>query len=169
MSNAASVSAYITRETIIGAVINALFSLLFVVVIFAGQSSEPMLGNNGLLFDSIPQGLAIGLLGSFFPSFLTRKRIKTGSLNCHAQQAQSMLPQHPFLRALIFAGLGALLTLLAFALLHFAAGFNEFTFYQAMILKVLWGALLGGSVAQVALRLAIRDYSVINRGNAATA
>ena len=100
-------SAYITRETLIGGVINAFFSLIFVFIVFAGHATISMTGSDGLLIDSLPQGLAIGLLGSFFPSFLTRKRLSTGALPACSHQSRSRLPLQPFLRALLFAALGA--------------------------------------------------------------
>ena len=102
-----SLSAYIFRETLIGGGINAFFSLIFVFIVFAGQATISMAGSDGLLIDSLPQGLAIGLLGSFFPSFLTRKRLSTGALPACSHQSRSRLPLQPFLRALLFAALGA--------------------------------------------------------------
>ena len=102
-----SLSAYIFRETLIGGVINAFFSLIFVFIVFAGQATISMAGSDGLLIDSLPQGLAIGLLGSFFPSFLTRKRLSTGALPACSHQSRSRQPLQPFLRALLFAALGA--------------------------------------------------------------
>lgn len=69
MQHDQSLSAYIFRETLIGGVINAFFSLIFVFIVFAGQATISMAGSDGLLIDSLPQGLAIGLLGSFFHRF----------------------------------------------------------------------------------------------------
>ena len=107
MQHDQSLSAYIFRETLIGGVINAFFSLIFVFIVFAGQATISMAGSDGLLIDSLPQGLAIGLLGSFFPSFLTRKRLSTGALPACSHQSRSRQPLQPFLRALLFAALGA--------------------------------------------------------------
>ena len=107
MQHDQSLSAYIFRETLIGGGINAFFSLIFVFIVFAGQATISMAGSDGLLIDSLPQGLAIGLLGSFFPSFLTRKRLSTGALPACSHQSRSRLPLQPFLRALLFAALGA--------------------------------------------------------------
>ncbi|WP_296049528.1 hypothetical protein [uncultured Alteromonas sp.] len=159
MAGDTSLSAYITRETLTGGTINALFSLLFVFIVFSGQSTVSMTGSAGLLVDSLPQGLAIGLLGSFFPSFLTRNRLRKGDIKTRLQPAPSPLPQHPFLRALLFALLGASLTSLLFGLSYLVGGVAQLSFTLAAIIKVVWGGLLGAVVANIALRLALRDYS----------
>lgn len=159
MTGESSTAAYITRETLIGGTINALFSLLFVFIVFAGQPTVAMTGSSGLLIDSLPQGLAIGLLGSFFPSFLTRNRLRKGDIKTRTQQPRSPLPQQPFLRALLFALLGAALTALLFGLFYLVGEVEQLSFIVAAIVKVVWGGLLGAVVANTALRLALRDYS----------
>ncbi|GGF76361.1 hypothetical protein [Alteromonas lipolytica] len=154
------VSGYIKRETCIGLVINALFSLLFVWLIFGGQADVSLTGEQGLIIDSIPQGLAIGLLGSFFPSMLTRKRLAAGAIHPPANvRTPSALPQLPFLRALIFALISALVSLGLFTLLSVVSGLAAISFIQALVIKVFWGALLGGAVSNIALRFALRDYA----------
>lgn len=156
--NSPTLQSYVRTETLIGAVINALFSVLFVFLIFSGQSQIGMTGEGGLLIDSIPQGLAIGLMGAFFPSFLTRKRIKGGQVCVDASEhAASKLPAHPFVRALLFAVAGAIASLLLFVLLSALIGSVSFT--QALALKTVWGALLGGVVSYIALQFALRDYA----------
>ncbi|MDG6099650.1 hypothetical protein EXU34_19505 [Alteromonas sp. ZYF713] len=155
-------SAYIIRETLIGGVINAFFSLIFVFIVFAGQATIAMTGSDGLLIDSLPQGLAIGLLGSFFPSFLTRKRLSKGALPCGSQQSGSRLPLHPFLRALLFAALGAALTVVLFYSLFLVGQVTHLSFLNAAFIKVIWGGLLGAAVANTALRLALRDYHYLH-------
>ena len=157
-----SLSAYIFRETLIGGVINAFFSLIFVFIVFAGQATISMAGSDGLLIDSLPQGLAIGLLGSFFPSFLTRKRLSTGALPACSHQSRSRLPLQPFLRALLFAVLGAALTVVLFYSLFLVGKVTHLSFLQAAFIKVIWGGLLGAAVAHTALRLALRDYHYLH-------
>jgi len=150
---------YILKETAISSVINALFSVLFVFVVFGGQSSVSLQGASGLLFDSIPQGIAIGFMGAFFPSFLTRKRIATGALSLPTRAStSSFLPLMPVLRALLFAIAGALVSLAVFAVPTFVIGIATLTFLQVLLLKTLWGALLGAGVSYIALRAALHDY-----------
>lgn len=156
--NSPTLQRYVRTETLIGAVINAIFSVLFVFLIFSGQSHIGMTGEGGLLIDSVPQGLAIGLMGAFFPSFLTRKRIKGGQVSIESSaQPASKLPAHPFVRALLFALASGVVSLLLFVLLSAAIGSVSFT--QALILKTVWGGLLGGMVSYIALQFALRDYA----------
>ena len=145
---------YKSVETVVGAVINGLFSLFFVFLIFGGLDVVPMQGDSGLFIDSIPQGLAIGFMGAFFPSFLTRKRIRNGESG-HT----SWLPSHPVLRALVFAVFGAALSLSFFALLTFAVNIEALAFSTAAVVKTIWGICLGGLVAAITIRLALNDYA----------
>lgn len=157
--NSPTLQRYVRKETLIGAVINALFSVLFVFLIFSGQSQIGITGEGGLLIDSIPQGLAIGLMGAFFPSFLTRKRIKSGQVDVDTNaQSASKLPTHPFMRALLFALAGGVISLLLFVSL--SALISSVSFTQALALKTVWGALLGGVVSYIALQFALRDYAM---------
>ncbi|MDC8833054.1 hypothetical protein [Alteromonas gilva] len=109
--------------------INGLFSLFFVFLIFGGMADIPMQGSDGLFTDSIPQGLAIGFMGAFFSSFLTRKRICNGQLTINEKtESASWLPVHPAIRALLFALLGAVVTLNFFALLTFGFSIDSRAF-----------------------------------------
>lgn len=155
-----TLSRYKSIETVVGAVINGLFSLFFVFLIFGGLDVVPMQGDSGLFIDSIPQGLAIGFMGAFFPSFLTRKRIRSGQLHVDEHSAQaSWLPSHPLLRALILAVFGAVLSVAFFAVLTFAINIDALAFTNAAMLKTLWGICLGGLVAAITIRLALNDYA----------
>ncbi len=89
---------YKTIETSIGAIINGAFSLLFASLIFGSLQSVPMLGENGLFIDSTPQGLAVGFMCAFFPSFLTRKRINSGQIGPIPEE-RLFLPKNAVLRA----------------------------------------------------------------------
>lgn len=153
-----TLSKYKTTETVVGALINGAFSLLFVFLIFGGAEAVPMLGEGGLFIDSIPQGLAIGFMGAFFPSFLTRKRIRDGQLQVPGQHKHSFLPVHPVARAVIFALLGALLTIGFFGLLTFGVNISSMAFSMAAVVKTLWGIFLGAIVAAITIRLALMDY-----------
>ncbi|MDG6098431.1 hypothetical protein EXU34_13345 [Alteromonas sp. ZYF713] len=158
MSNA-DLSKYKTIETIVGAVINGAFSLLFVFLIFGAMEQVSMQGESGLLLDSIPQGLAIGFMGAFFPSFLTRKRIRNGQLKLDTTpQGRSFLPVNPILRGVIFAVFGALLSISLFAILIFGGNITALSFMHVAILKTFWGVVLGAIVAAISIRLALRDY-----------
>ena len=157
--SAAPLSKYKTIETTVGAVINGAFSLLFVFIVFGDMELVPMRGESGLFIDSIPQGLAIGFMGAFFPSFLTRKRIKSGQLKLdNASQGHSFLPFNPVLRALVFATFGAVLSVSFFAILTFVANISSVAFTQAALLKTIWGICLGAIVAAITIRLALKDY-----------
>lgn len=155
-----SLGRYKCVETAIGAVINGLFSLLFVFLVFGGLDIIPMQGDSGLLLDSIPQGLAIGFMGTFFPSFLTRKRIRNGQLHVNVQAAHNTwLPVHPVIRALVFAIIGATLSLSFFAVLTFVLNIVTLAFVSTVVVKTLWGLCLGGLVTAITIRLALNDYA----------
>ena len=136
---------YVTIETLVGAIINGLFSVLFVFLIFSGQAHVSTAGEQGLLLDSLPQGFAIGFMGAFFPSFLTRKRIQAGNIQAAPTDSSSPLPVMPVLRALLFAVIAAILSVVIFTVLSLLVSSLSFT--VAAIIKTLWGVLLGGIVS----------------------
>lgn len=159
MSNTQTRRRYIVQETAISGVINGLFSLLFAWLVFGQATLNADTLATQLLLDAIPQGLAIGFMGAFFASFLTRKRLLANVIaGCVGET--SHLPRHPVLRALVFSVLGALSTVLFFVVWLFLIKGSLPSTFLIIMTKVSWGALLGTLVAYSALRMALVDYAV---------
>ena len=63
-----------------------------------------------------------------------------------------------FIRTLLFAAL----TVGLFYSLLVVGKVTHLSFLHAVVIKVIWGGLLGAAVANTALRLALRDYQYLH-------
>lgn len=155
------ISRYIVQETVISSVINGLFSLLFAYLVFWHAELTTDNFAREILIDAIPQGIAIGFMGAFFASFLTRKRIASGAISSVNGQV-SRLPAHPLFRALIFSLCGALISVGAFFIIITALGNTLLENSVIVLVKVIWGMVLGAASAYIALRFALVDYAPVS-------
>ncbi|MGE0114456.1 MAG: hypothetical protein AB7T07_06195 [Steroidobacteraceae bacterium] len=93
---------YIKRETIIGIFANLLMVTAITFVVFGDLKLIGPWGSKGFVADFGIQTFAIGLIASFFPSIITRKRLAAGSLT-YANTVWFRLPQNLLLRCLLIA------------------------------------------------------------------
>jgi hypothetical protein len=68
---------YVRTEMIVATIINAILSIVFMLIVFGGQPIVAVGGRGGLIVDSIPQTAMIALMSMLVPSLLTRRRLKT--------------------------------------------------------------------------------------------
>lgn len=135
----------IRREAAISFFINALLSLAFFAGTFGLSSQLLVWGTpDNLALDFIPQSTAVALMSALVPSLLARRHLPA-------------LPLRPiFLHAALLAADGALLgALLAFAIQTIAL--PSVAASAALIMKLVYGGVLGSIVTTIALRLLLRS------------
>ncbi len=141
---------YLKKESLVSFVINSVLSLLFIYLVFYPVDSLPVWGVDGLLLDSMIQGFAIGLMASLVPILITSKRVAGGKLNGLTMR-DNWLSRHCIIASLLFALLSALISLTinlgGFLLLDI----SSISFYSALILKVIFGGVLGALVTYKSL------------------
>jgi hypothetical protein len=141
---------YLFTESAIGSAISLALSILFVFVIFDLEQAVPIFGINGLIFDALPQSVAIAFMATLMPTLLTRRRLKTGKINVIDGRV-SRLPHNVFLRSLMVA----IVVTISAIILHFVVfgltGLNSLSFTSVLIYKASYGALLGAVVAYYSL------------------
>lgn len=138
---------YLAIETGIAAVINAVLSLIFVLLVFDGLDRVPALGDSGLAFDALPQSFMVALMSALVPAILTRKRLRARLIDGASPPAIGAI----VVRAVIVAVLAALvLTALQFALLRI--GPESYPFGPVLVAKMLYGAILGAAIARGVVR-----------------
>lgn len=93
---------YIARETVIGIVANLIMVAAITFVVFGDLETIGAWGSKGFAVDFGIQTFAIGLIASFFPAFITQKRLASGNLT-YADAAFFRLPQNLLLRSLLIA------------------------------------------------------------------
>lgn len=145
---------YVRTEMAIAAVINAVLSAAFAWVVFGGQAVVPVLGWRGLAVDTVPQSLMVALMSCLVPTLLTRRRIAAGQVAVLPPGRR--WPRHALVRALgIAVPIAALAGLAGMAVLPLTGPAWSLT--AVATLKPLYGALLGATIARLAVTLALKD------------
>lgn len=138
----------------IAAVISAVLSIVFLLLVFGLPVTIPVAGRGGLVMDAVPQSAVIALMSSLVPTLLTRRRVRTGAVA--PLPGTSWLPRHALVRALVIAVTVAVLGVAAHALL-LPLGPAHWRFAAVLAYKPLYGALLGAAVARMATIAALKD------------
>lgn len=144
---------YIAIEATIGATISGLLSIIFVLLIFGGRATIPVVGPTGLIVDAVPQGFAIALMATLVPTWLTRRRLARGTV-LPTGPARTTPPRSLFVTAVGMAAVGAALTAGMTALL-LVVGVDDLNLSTVLLGKTIWGFLLGGGVAALMTRAAL--------------
>lgn len=127
--------ALLLREAAISAVINAVLSIVFFILVF-GTTGAPRLDALGA--DFLPQAFMVSLMGSLVPALLMRRQLG-GAIGPIV------------LRAVVFALLGAAIAGGGAYWLCALHGAATLPFATAMTVKAAFGAVLGAIVAPLAV------------------
>lgn len=150
-SNAAALTAsqrrYLTIETIIAAVINAVLSLAFVLLVFGNRKVISAMGVDGLVLDAVPQTLMVTLMSALVPGLLTRKRILAGQVDGVAPSTAGSV-----VRRAIIAAIATAVLLTAVHLAVLSIGQVAYPFAGVLVAKIVYGAILGASIARWTVR-----------------
>ena len=145
---------YLATEMTVAAVISAVLSIVFVVLVFGGRDMVPVWGAGGLVVDALPQSAMIALMSALVPTLLTRRRMRAGAVMPRAGRRWS--PRHAVGRALVIAAAATLLAGIAHTAL-LPLGPARWPFVAVLAYKPIYGALLGGAVAWCAVMVALAD------------
>ncbi len=144
---------YIRRETLVSMAINGVLSLVFFLIVFGRASDIPLWGVGNWVFDYLPQGFMITLMSTLVPGALTAKRLKVGALQPSSQK--SRLPRSLVLRALLLSIIAAPVGAALIATIALASGVEVLDWMPALLIKVIYGAILGAVVTPSGLRSAL--------------
>lgn len=143
---------YVFKESAISAVINALFSIVFVFLIFYPASHIAVFGADGLVVDAIPQSLAITFMATLIPTLVTRSRKRKGLVTA-SPECITWLPKNAVLRALTLAIIIALITVAGHFAVFSLLAIESVSFNTAAIAKVIYGAMLGALITRYTVSL----------------
>jgi hypothetical protein len=147
---------YIATEVAISALINGALSLLAAWLVFGGRQSIEAAGPQGFAMDFLPQTFMVTLMSTLVPTWLTRRRVRSGQIG-KLPQAASRLPQNVALRALALAlASTALLGVGAMALAPVVLE-GAVLLTGLLALKVAYGVVISVPVTGFALRAALAD------------
>lgn len=149
-----STAAYIRRETGVSMVINAVLTLAFFLLVFGrGGAAVPVWGVGAYVFDFVPQGFMIGLMGSLVPGALAGKARRAGKVA--ALGVASPWPANLILRSLLLALCGALAGVVLSGAALTLLGLAQLPWGTGLAAKLVWAGLLAAMVTPVSLRKAL--------------
>jgi hypothetical protein len=146
-------SLYVRKETLIGIAINAALSALFGFLVFGGRDSFPP---RDIILDALPQSFMIALMTTIVPTWLTRRRLRAGSVE-PASAGASLLPRNLLARALVAGIVASALGLALNWLLVSQADTASWSFAALLGFKIGYGALLAALCGPLLLRRALAD------------
>ncbi|MBD8737221.1 hypothetical protein [Sphingomonas sp. CFBP 13706] len=147
---------YVSQESVVGAVISAVLSIVFVLLVFGRIDRVPLLGSHGLIVDAVPQGFAIALMATLVPKMLTKRRLILGKVEPITGRMKPRLHM-PTLRLLIVATMGAGLTVAATSL-PLLSGIKFVNLTIVVVAKALWGMTLGAAFAAASTRETLLNF-----------
>jgi hypothetical protein len=145
---------YVRTEMIVATIINAILSIVFMLIVFGGQPIVAVGGRGGLIVDSIPQTAMIALMSMLVPSLLTRRRLKTGRIAPLPEP--SRWPRTVLVRSVLVATVAAAIAWVLHALLMPLVG-PLWPFLPALLFKAVYGAILGAAISGYAVTAALRE------------
>lgn len=145
---------YVRTEMIVAAIINAVLSIVFLLIMFGGQQTIAVGGRGGLVVDAVPQTLMIVLMSVLVPTLLTRRRLAAGRIA--PLTGTPRWPRNVLLRGMLAATVAAAIAWILHAALMPLTGAN-WAFQTALSFKTAYGAILGATVARFAITAALTD------------
>ena len=145
---------YVRTEMVVAAIINAVLSIVFLLIVFGGQETIAVSGREGLVVDAIPQTLMIVLMSILVPTLLTRRRLAAGRIERLAGTPR--WPRNVLLRSMLAATVAAAIAWILHAALMPLTG-ADWSFQTALSFKTAYGAILGATVARFAVGAALTD------------
>ena len=138
----------------IAAIINAVLSIVFVLVVFGAPRTVAVGGGRGLIVDAVPQTLMIALMSMLVPTLLTRRRLAAGRIA--PLPGRSRRPRNVLIRSVLVALVAAAIAWIVHATLLPLTG-PLWPFLPALLFKATYGAMLGAAIARYAVIAALMD------------
>jgi hypothetical protein len=162
MDNAAAeptLARYVATEAAIGAVINTALSAAIMHLTFGGQARVALWDVPGLAIDFVPQTFFLTLASALAPALITRRRLRRGlRLRGAAGPARPWpLPGPLWARALLLAGAATVVCCPAMVAALAALQLDPMAYDAAMVMKCLYGALLGAVASSVGISAVVFD------------
>ena len=142
---AMAVRAIELREIATSAVINAVLSIAFFMLVFGHRDRLSFWAPDHFAFDFIPQFAAVSLMSALVPALVARKKLAEAGGGACAPVSEILL------RAVRLC-LGAVVLAGALIALVWAAGGSALDGTAALVLKAACGAGLGMGIAKLALK-----------------
>jgi hypothetical protein len=147
---------YIIRETVLNSIVNGIFSVFFVWLIFSGHEVIELWGESGLATDFVPQTFLVSVMSMLVLGGVTRKRVLRGSI-LPLENYKSRLSGNILVRSLFVA---TVVTVVAapVAIFLLAIAWNDsIDLVNIYFIKGFYGFFIAMAVSPIALRTALSD------------
>lgn len=149
MARAVPAGDYIRREVPVSMAINAVISLGFFLLVFGPSKPVPVWGLGGWVFDFLPQGFMVALMGTIVPGVIATRKRARGAIAPF--DGGSRLPRTVLPLALLLAVVSALAGTMLVAAIAWLSDTASLSPIAGGVLKVVFGGLLGGLVTYTGL------------------
>ena len=148
-----SASKYIAAETVSSFIANAILNFVGAYLLFHARPIVPTGGEKGLCADLIGEAFIATFLSVLVPTLIARSRRRSGTLP--ADERATRKPGNPYLFSLLVG--------LAFTAIAVPCEYlllpriypSGATFHDVLLVKTVYGTLLGGIATYIALRRAL--------------
>ena len=154
---------YLLIETAVSTVFNTAISALFAFLLAQGAPTVPLWGATGMAFDLLPTVFMITLVTTLIVTLLTRKRIRAGKVPPLGAGEGGWLgwaPRNAALRALVYAGLLALVLVPVSIAVLVLLGVHALPFHIFLPYKMIYGAALSILATPLIARAALAEPAV---------
>ncbi|KQM14798.1 hypothetical protein [Novosphingobium sp. Leaf2] len=149
MARAVPAQDYIRREVLVSMAINAVISLGFFLLVFGPSQPAPVWGVGGWVFDFLPQGFMVALMGTIVPGLIASRKRARGAVA--PLDKGSRLPRTVLPLAVLLAAVSALAGTMLVALIVWLSDISSLSPLAGSGLKIVFGGLLGGLVTYTGL------------------
>jgi hypothetical protein len=148
------VKSAIREQAIVSGIVNAVLSIAIFILVFGLARRALTIGApDQFAFDFLPQGAILGFMSAFLPALMVRNRLRTGALSITTSRVPTV--GSIVLRAVLLSLLSIAVAAVAMWLTQ-RFGANSVEWRDALLIKVVFGVLLGVIVTRIAVRAVLR-------------
>lgn len=151
---------YILTEAASSAVINTLFGIVAMLVVFGLHPAAPFWGSHGVGINMIPAVFMMTLMDVVVPTLLTRRRIRLGHFVPPSAPMHHWMVRNLLLRGILFAFVVTLCLIPCAFLLLYYLGPIRWTLWSLLMSQAVLGVIVAAIVIPVAMDTAFNEPAV---------
>ena len=145
---------FLNIQLAVSAVLNAVFSAGFVVLLFGGMEQVGLWGMDGLAFDLVPTTFMITFITTLVLTIVTRNAAHQGLTPLPEPHR---LPSSVLLRAAALGAGAVILLVPPMVLVLWLVWNGDWSYGSVMVFKIIYGVALGFVVIPTVVRAALAD------------
>jgi cell division protein FtsX len=146
--------AAVREQAIVSGIVNAVLSAAIFLLVFGLARRALTIGApDQFALDFLPQGAILGFMSAFLPALVVRNKLRQGALNITTSRISTV--GSIALRAVLLSLLSVAVAAVAMWLTQ-RFGANAVEWLEALVIKIVFGVVLGVIVTRIAVRAVLR-------------